>query len=804
MGNPGQGSEVACEVRSNWRLRVFLMAAVALGGGASGFGEDQLTGWQGGQPEAGSATSRPGAVRWDVAKSPAISITFDPPADWSDVGAFRFRIHATEDTGRTITLVVNSDSPQRVKKGVDYYHYAHNIVLNWKGMREFNIPVGQMRPSSTPAGWQQVNRVAFQRVTANEGVVVLDGFRLVRGKNGMDAADRAIFQRFKLRDHPRLLMTLTDERRLKELSATTPLLAALGGALSADADAMLRDPVLEPGAGWKTLNMASLCQLRVHTLALAWRLTGKAAYADRAVKEMQAAAAMPDWSTNQLQIANLTAALAVGYDWLYPQLDPGGRERIRQVIVAKALRPSLAAYQKPEWWVCSDWNWNHVCNGGLILGALAVAEDEPELAAEVIHHARWSLRHGLDGYYPDGAWSEGPDYHRYATTCLALALAGLESAFGTDLDLGRCEGLDKTGLYRIQTVAPTGRYFNYGDCWRSYPAAGPDMFWLAGKFDRPLYAWWQRQVLAGYLERRRAGDPEVMLDEHRFLAMAMALFDTGGAEPTPADLPRDALFRGRPLACFRGEWGKADALYVAIKGGPNANVSHGHLDAGSFILEALGVRWAVDMGPEGYDAPGYFEIGERGRRWTHYLAGSASHNTLVVGGLNQRYEGGGEIVAFLSTPQRAHAVMDLSTAYRGQADKVLRGVAMLDRARVLVCDEIVGLKGGLDLRWGMVTQAEATIRDGTATLRQDGKGLRAEILEPAGAAFEIVPTEKPRVETVMTRNTRMLSIRVSEPKDPGLRIVVLFTPSVPSEKDLPRPFIGPLGAWEKASTTSKR
>jgi hypothetical protein len=290
-----------------------------------------------------------------------------------------------------------------------------------------------------------------------------------------------------------------------------------------------------------------------------------------------------------------------------------------------------------------------------------------------------------------------------------------------------------------------------------------------------------------------------MLDPHRFLATALALFDDRGDSPTLADLPLDMWFRGHTLVCMRSAWGDANALYVGFKGGSNANVSHGHLDAGSFILEADGVRWAVDMGPDNYDLPGYFDIGESGRRWSYYLANSLSHNTLVIGGQSQRYPGGGEVTVFASTPARTHAVMDLSSAYRGQAGKVLRGVAMLDRCRVLLRDELQGVAPGTRVRWGMVTHATVKIAESTATLTQDGKALRAEILEPAGARFEIVPTEQAHGDTFMTRDSRMIAIEVAAAADGPTEVAVLLTPVGAHWQSLPPPPRQPLAEWKEAA-----
>lgn len=64
----------------------------------------------------------------------------------------------------------------------------------------------------------------------------------------------------------------------------------------------------------------------------------------------------------------------------------------------------------------------------------------------------------------------------------------------------------------------------------------------------------------------------------------------------------------QPQAVLRSSWNDKRATYVGIKAG-SANNGHGHMDIGSFILEANGVRWAVDLGRDGYTLPRQHGLG---------------------------------------------------------------------------------------------------------------------------------------------------------------------------------------------------
>ena len=85
---------------------------------------------------------------------------------------------------------------------------------------------------------------------------------------------------------------------------------------------------------------------------------------------------------------------------------------------------------------------------------------------------------------------------------------------------------------------------------------------------------------------------------------------------------------------MRSAWDDPNALFLGIKAGYN-QVNHGHLDLGNFELDALGVRWARDLGSDNYNLPGYWEAKRGGQRWSYYRLNSASHNVPMLGGQSQ-------------------------------------------------------------------------------------------------------------------------------------------------------------------------
>jgi hypothetical protein len=320
---------------------------------------------------------------------------------------------------------------------------------------------------------------------------------------------------------------------------------------------------------------------RVSTLAGLYRLDGDPRKAQRARRELLAIAAFPDWHPQHfLDTAEMTHAAAIGYDWLYHFLPSHDRAIIRTAIVEKGLNAGLKVYDSGGRWTKTQFNWNLVCNDGLALGALAVADQEPKIAGEVLEAARASVPLAMASFAPDGGWPEGPSYWDYATAYNVFCLAALATSLGTDFGFTRMRGFAETGLFRIYTIGPLGLTFNYGDA-RAHAGAAPQMFWLAKEFARPVYGWSERRI-AGY-------HPTIF---HLIWGARIAAWlEENASRTTSVDnhLPLDAFFSGVNVATFRSDWNDSNAFYLAFKGGDN-KADHSHLDLGTFVFDALGAR----------------------------------------------------------------------------------------------------------------------------------------------------------------------------------------------------------------------
>ena len=574
------------------------------------------------------------------------------------------------------------------------------------------------------------------------------------------------------RGHPRLHLLDDDLQKVRSTLIADLRVRAWRDRVREHADRMLVEPVAERVlVGPRLLAQSRAVLRRVTTLAGLYRLDGNPRYLARAKAEMLAAAQFADWNPPHfLDVAEMTNALAIGYDWLYADLTPGERDTVRAAIVRKGLEPGLAAIDKGAWWAVEGRNnWTQVCFGGLVSGALAIADEEPALAARVLDAMRGEgLARRMRMYAPDGGDEEGPAYWDYATSYTVFLLSALESALGKDFGLGDAEGFGATGLFRIQSIGPAGLFFNYADA-RERPTSAPQMFWLAGRFDRPVFGAHERERLL-----RGMDEPSI------FHVLWAPRIPANDATP-PASA---AQFRGVDVAFLRGDWRDPNATWVGFKGGSNT-ASHGHLDLGSFVIDALGQRWAVDLGPDDYDLPGYF-----GRlRWTYFRLRTESHNTLLVNGSNQDTSARAPLIAFSDDSYRAFAVADLTAAYAPVLARAHRGIALIDGRDVLVQDEIEAAAPA-DVVWQMLTRADVTVHDERwAVLRQGGRAISLRVLEPAGAVLRAGAAAAPPPQA---QQPDVTALRVFLPaRRPDTRFVIWMSPA-----DRPAPEITPLREWK--------
>ncbi len=523
--------------------------------------------------------------------------------------------------------------------------------------------------------------------------------------------------------HPRLMLEAGAIDRLRKLIETDETARRWYGSIRRRADGMLDAPVSEHVLpdGIRLLSTSRRVVDRAYTLGLVWLIEGEAKHADRLWAELEAAASFPDWNPSHfLDTGEMTHAFAIGYDWLHGHWSERQRRVLREAIVRHGLEPALKAYRgeaRYGWWTRATHNWNQVCNGGILLGALAIGDEAPEPAGMAMEHAIRLLPNAMQHYAPDGAWNEGPGYWAYATEYTVYALAGMQTALGTDFGLSGMEGFSQAGAMPILSLGPSGITFSFADC-RPGRVRSEALMWLARRFDEPT--WGAYQVAYA-----------------RPTALDLLWYEPRFSEADWRTLPRVKHFRGVDFVVARSSWAD-DALFLAIKGGDN-KANHSHLDLGAFVLDAHGKRYFVDFGRDNYNLPGYFG----GQRFEYYRLRTESHNILLINPSRQANQDRRAVAPM--TVKRgdggtATARIDLTEAYRPRgAERVVR-TAAFDGESVTLTDGVELTDPG-EVWWAAHTPAEVSLSDDgrTAALSLDGDVVEVRLVKPEGARFFVMP-----------------------------------------------------------------
>lgn len=583
-------------------------------------------------------------------------------------------------------------------------------------------------------GWMPPGASAFS---------VVPGSALVQpGLTTAQPAETALLNTMA-QDHPRIFATAERFAKLRATwlsAATSPPKTWAQAAITSANTILTQAPVAyTQDIRGTILDQSRTAKDRMYKLGVAWQLTGDSQYAERAWTELNTVAAFPDWHPPHfLDTAEMTHACAIGYDWFYAYWTQARRDTIRTAIINKGLTAGLAEYTGNVGWSRSTGNnWNMVCNGGLSIGALAVGAESETLAENILNRALNSTRPVWKHFTTDcGNWYEGPGYWGYTTEYGIRMFAALEWVLGSDFGISSTQGVSESGFAPIESTGPTNLIFNYADSGAGAPARGPVYQWMARRYGQPLYDWWENQGSGGALDALWFNDSTATLQT--------------AATPPDMAFHGDAgtAYQPQEMVTLRGKWNDSRASFIGTKGG-QMGADHGNLDAGTFVLDALGKRWFHDLGGDDYALPGYFSSASSSTgtdRWDYYRMRSEGQNTLTINpsaNADMVLNAVAPLIAYQSEPggSSSYAIHDLTSVYSGMT-RVWRGTRLLGaRNQMLVQDEIQAAAGKTVWWFAHYTSPTTTVvidPDGTsATLTQGSERLWCKIVS-GGGSFQVV------------------------------------------------------------------
>lgn len=580
-------------------------------------------------------------------------------------------------------------------------------------------------------------------------------------------------------DHPRLLLNDARLKELKSLSLTDTRLKKYVNDVLAQAEKDLtKAPIQHVLIGPRLLDKSRECLSRVYNLAFAYRWTGDPRCYKGAVENMKTVCAFADWNPSHfLDVAEMTHAVAIGYDWLYNSMDQQTRETIKAGLLKLGLAEGKKAYLSNAWWKTSTFNWNQVCNSGLLIGALAVAESNPVDASYILTNALQGLPYALKSYGPDGVWEEGPGYWDYATNYTAYGLSALQTALDSTFNLTKYDGMPETGFFPVYASGPTGYMLNYAD---------------VGDFSKlsaPHACMWLSSV---YHENQISDFIENQLNTRTADVFHIIWYQPNTASSLNCDL--DRYFDGKVSLFFsRSSWNDQNALFLGAKAGYN-QVNHGHLDLGNFEMDALGVRWVRDLGSDDYNLPDYFGMSATSLRWTYYRLNSFSHNVPVLGNKNQNVYATSNFIKHATGVAEPFAIIDFTSAYKDFASSAQRGFKVVDNRKAILVQDEFTLSKSCEVSWGITTDAAIElVNSQQAVLTLKGQKMTLKILSPSDASFTAGSAQQASPQKV-NLGVQRLCATTNATSGKVTVAILLFPQWSGTENDFSMD-ISPLSAW---------
>jgi len=619
---------------------------------------------------------------------------------------------------------------------------------------------------------------------------ILNALSFSRPKADEILADYASYN--SQNSHPRVLIDRARLDKIKYYIANDEIFKKWYEPVKIKADKALKAPVskYELRDGERLLYVSRDANDVILYTAFAYLIDGDKKYLERAVTEMLAVSEFPDWHpVHFLDTAEMALAVAIGYDWLYDSLNKKQKDTIANALLRLGLdaaneayegtaeysKTIFGAYHNRIGWKDDPSNWGLVCNGGIAAAALALMGDyETQYCAEIVSKAFRGLETPMKLFAPDGAWTEGIGYWSYACNYLAYMLSTVKNTLGTNYDYTMVPGILSTANFPIYHIGPKGTY-NFGDATESGMSA-PILFWFANELGEPSL----NDAKLGLMEK--FGYNGDIFD---------ILFYNPEMPKAEIDVEKDKKFRITETAMLTNSSASTNANYLAIKGG-TVGQSHGDLDAGSFIIDSMGERWAVDLGSDSYTLPGYFEWPRRG---DYYRKRAEGHSTLVLnpdGGLDQKVGAKAEVTNMGAGTYGSCAVVDMSKVYAEDAKSVRRAAALFNnRSRFMIQDEVEAEKP-IDVYWFMQTGKNVEIApDGKSLVLTDlntmshGKRMKM-ILQSTdkNAVFTCtpaVPLEISPQGAGQTVNNGVQRIQVKSSQVTKLNMQVIFIPYIVAE-----------------------
>jgi hypothetical protein len=344
-------------------------------------------------------------------------------------------------------------------------------------------------------------------------------------------------------------------------------------------------------------------------------------------------------------------------------------------------------------WICSNW----------LTSALLIERDEVR-RLKLVAKAITALDNFIDHYPKDGGCDEGPGYWGRAGASLYDCLELLYSATGGKINVYDDPLVQNIArfIYRVQIH---DRYFvNFADASAMLTPSSALVYGFGKRINDP-----KMMALGSWSAHRRDIQNSGIADSiGRVLPALFSMKEVLESDPTPP-LPRDVWLDEIQVMVARDSEGTSDGLFVAAKGGHNAE-SHNHNDVGSVVVYIDGMPVLVDAGVETYTAKTFSS-----KRYEIWTMQSAYHNLPTINGIQQsagrKYTARNAI--YRTDDYMAELTLDIAGAYPEEANinTWVRTVTLNRGKDVTITDTYDSKAISGDLTLNLITACEAVLQD---------------------------------------------------------------------------------------------
>jgi len=466
-------------------------------------------------------------------------------------------------------------------------------------------------------------------------------------------------------------------------------------------------------------------------LSFAWLMTGDRDTLNLARKQLLKLTDKSQWASDEslayLVPSHFLFGIAIGYDWLYPELTEAERHRVEAFLGEQAEELSRSATNGRIWWrnqYFQNHSYSNTC--GLAFAAAALSDVDPRAKTWRAYSDTFFAR--VFSLMPtDGGSLEGYAYAGYGGEYLIKYALLAREVLGKDYT--QTPWMKHFASYLVQGLLPARNAdewaMTYGDApRRGWTSTAQHLFVLARLNRDPAAQWMAKTTLA--LEPKGLGSHGWMM---------MIYYDPTVPTADPASLPTFQAFREIGQTMMRSSWTDPEAMLVGFKCGPfmgmtvspkavfDYGTGHAATDAGSFQIFADREFWAIHPLYPGYKL-------------------TVDYNTVLFKGVGQMGEqpgfGGAEALHFRqyphlinteSTPQFDYVAGDVTRAYHPAlgVERFVRHLLFVKPDVLLVADEVAVKPQGI-----VYNYPSDILQTAEGLSHAPGSGY---VVGPAGKAF---------------------------------------------------------------------